>query len=73
MREAREEAAATRAYSRFDRDKAAGKPLLFMAMDADSAKPDPDSDAGKFQAPTSMRDVEPTVLLWVRKSFGENV
>lgn len=65
---ARDEAAAQRSYSRFDRDKAGGKPLLFLITD--SEQPDPDSDEGKFQAPTSMRDVEETVHLWVRKSFG---
>jgi hypothetical protein len=65
---ARDEDAALRSYSRFDRDGAGGKPLLFLATDPD--KPSPDSNEGKFQAPTSMRDVEPTVQLWVRKSFG---
>jgi hypothetical protein len=65
---AREEAAAQRSYSRFDRDKSVGKPLLFTAIDP--ARPSPDSDEAKFQAPTSMRDVEESVPLWVRKSFG---
>jgi hypothetical protein len=67
MQEAREEAAAKRSYSRFDKDKSAGLPLLFTAMDSSRKA---DGHAAKFQAPTSMRDVEETVQLWVRKSFG---
>jgi hypothetical protein len=69
MRHAREDAAAKRSYSRFDRDKSAGKPLLFTAIDPDQPLIE-DSDEAKFQAPTSMRDVEESVRLWVRKSFG---
>jgi hypothetical protein len=67
MQEARDEAAATRSYSRFDKDKSAGKPLLFTAVDPSRST---DGHEAKFQAPTSMRDVEETVQLWVRKSFG---
>lgn len=67
MLEAREQAAAKRSYSRFDKEKAAGLPLLFTANEAGRQE---DGHAAKFQAPTSMRDVEETVQLWVRKSFG---
>ncbi len=65
VKEARHEAAAKRSYSPFDRDKAAGKPLLFTAIDDNL--PDPHSDEGRFIAPTSMRDVEPSVHLWVER------
>ncbi len=68
MIEARE-AAARRAYSRFDKDKAAGKPLLHFILDED--KPPEGSDEATFTAPTSMRDVEPTVHLWLeRRQLG---
>ena len=63
------EGAARRSYSRFDKDKTAGKPLLHFALDED--KPAEGSDEAKFIAPTSMRDVEPTVHLWLeRKQLG---
>lgn len=65
VKEARHEAAAKRSYSPYDRDKAAGKPLLFTAVD--DSRPDPHSDEGRFIAPTSMRDVEPSVHLWVER------
>ncbi|MCC6521903.1 MAG: hypothetical protein IT373_04515 [Polyangiaceae bacterium] len=66
---ARNVAAAKRTYSRFDRDKAGGKPLLFMVVDED--KPPPHTDEAKFAAPTSMRDVEASVHLWVeRRALG---
>jgi hypothetical protein len=65
VKEARQEAAAKRAYSPYDRDKAAGRPLLFTAVDDN--RPDPNSDEGRFIAPTSMRDVEPSVHLWVER------
>jgi hypothetical protein len=71
VRRAREEAAASRSYSRFDRDKSAGKPLLYTSVDED--RPAPDSDEGRFAAPTSMRDVEETVHLWVRQKLGGGV
>ena len=64
--QARHEDASPRTYSRFDRPAASGKPLLFLATDRD--KPEPDTNEGKFQAPTSMRDVEPTVHLWLRRA-----
>ena len=61
-------AAVNLAYSRFDRDKAAGTPLLRTREDDEAAR---GSDEAKFIAPTSMRDVEPSVHLWVeRKKLG---
>jgi len=57
-------AAVTLAYSRFDRDKAAGTPLLRTAEDERAAA---GTDEAKFVAPTSMRDVEPSVHLWVER------
>jgi hypothetical protein len=58
-----------RSYSRFDKDKTAGKPLLFTIIDDDL--PPPNSDDVRFAAPTSMRDVEPSVHLWIeRRSLG---
>jgi len=69
VKEARHEAAAKRSYSEFDRDKSAGRPLLFTATDVN--RPDANSDEGRFIAPTSMRDVEPSVHLWLeRRSLG---
>ncbi len=65
---ARDEAASTRPYSRFDRDRGPGRPLLFTSIDED--QPSPDSDEGRFSAPTSMRDVEQSVHLWVRSKLG---
>lgn len=65
---AAQEAAAQRCYSRFDVDRQ-GKPLLFMAIDDD--RPEHGTDDAKFCAPTSMRDVEPNVHLWItRKALG---
>ncbi len=69
IKKARDEGAARRSYSRFDKDKAAGKPLLFMVVDEE--QPEPNTDEARFVAPTSMRDVEPTVHLWIeRRSLG---
>ena len=69
VKEARQEAATKRSYSKFDRDKTAGKPLLLLATDDDAQ--DPNSDEARFVAATSMRDVEPSVHLWVeRRSLG---
>jgi hypothetical protein len=69
VKEARQEAAAKRCYSPFDKDKAAGKPLLFTVVDENP--PDPHSDDGRFAAPTSMRDVEPSVHFWLeRRALG---
>ena len=53
-------AAATLAYSPYDRQHGAGTPLLTTALEAQKAAARP-----RFVAPTSMRDVEPTVHLWV--------
>jgi len=65
VRRARDEGAARRSYSRFDRDKSAGKPLLFMAIDEE--QPVPGTDESRFAAPTSMRDVEESVHLWIER------
>jgi hypothetical protein len=54
--------AATRTYSRNDRATTEGLPLLFTASD----DPPADHDARCFQVPTSMRDVEPNVHVWLR-------
>ena len=68
-REAREEGASKRSYSRFDRDKTAGRPLLFTIVDDDV--PPVHSAEARFAAPTSMRDVEPSVHLWLeRRALG---
>jgi len=68
VKKAASEAAAKRCYSRFDIDRQ-GKPLLFMSVDED--KPESGTDDAKFAAPTSMRDVEPNVHLWLeRKTLG---
>jgi hypothetical protein len=53
------------AYSPFDRDKKAGKALLYTALDEDP--PDEGEPEAKFMAPTSMRDVESTVHLWLKR------
>jgi hypothetical protein len=69
VKEAREEAATKRSYSPFDKDKTAGKPLLFTAVD--EQQPEPHTLDARFCAPTSMRDVEPSVHLWVeRRALG---
>jgi len=63
------EGGAPRSYSRFDKDAAAGKALLRTVLDDD--KPERGSDEEKFVAPTSMRDVEPSVHLWLeRRQLG---
>jgi len=51
-----------RTYSRNDRATDHGPPLLFTATD----DPPEDNDARVFEVPTSMRDVEPSVHVWVR-------
>jgi hypothetical protein len=54
-------------YSRFE--KGTGIPLLYAALDKD---PPPSSlKRAKFQAPTSLRDVEPSVHLWKLAGFPE--
>ncbi len=68
-KEARHEGATKRCYSRLDKDKTAGKPLLFTIIDDDP--PPTHSDDARFAAPMSMRDVEPSVHLWLeRRSLG---
>jgi hypothetical protein len=69
VRESRDKSAAKRSYSAFDRDKAAGKALLFMVTDED--KPPPNTDEARFAAGTSMRDVEESVHWWIeRRTLG---
>ncbi len=51
-----------RTYSKMDHAGSQGLPLLFTAND-----PVPiDYDERHFQAPTSMRDVEPSIPMWLR-------
>ncbi|MBX3246043.1 MAG: DISARM system helicase DrmA [Myxococcales bacterium] len=65
---AREESASKRSYSRFDKDKSAGKPLLTLVTDEDKELT---ADEKRFVAPTSMRDVEESVHLWIeRRALG---
>ncbi len=59
------EGAGNRTYSRFDKDKAAGNPILYQVLDEEL--PLRGSDEAKFVAPTSMRDVEPTVHFWLQR------
>jgi len=56
-------AAADRCYSPWDPNKK-GKPLLFQVTDDTE---DLDNDEIKFAAPSSMRDVEGSVHLWVKR------
>jgi hypothetical protein len=56
------EGGGSRTYSDFDRAKHEGKAVLFTA----NADPPDDHDERRFQAPISMRDVEPSVHVWVR-------
>ncbi|MBN2195017.1 MAG: DISARM system helicase DrmA [Polyangiaceae bacterium] len=60
--EAAREAGTDRTYSKNDRAASQGKPLLFTATDP---RPE-DRDERQFQIATSMRDVEPSVLVWLR-------
>jgi len=71
VKEARQEGATTRGYSKFDRDKSAGRSLLITALDDVQ---DRTTAEQQFVAPTSMRDVEPSVHLWLerRRSLGGN-
>lgn len=61
---ARDSGAAKRSYSRFDRERSAGNPLLYLVTDEEP--PDSPREA-KFAAPTSMRDVEESVHLWLER------
>jgi hypothetical protein len=56
---------AQRCYSPYDVDRA-GVPMLHTALDQKRAQEKGMVDTGHFVAPTSMRDVEPTVHLWLR-------
>jgi hypothetical protein len=57
-----------RRYSKFDKEKSGGAPLLYQALSENA--PDPRSPEGRFCAPTSMRDVEDTSHLWVSRYLG---
>jgi hypothetical protein len=54
--------ATERTWSKLDRKKHEGVPLLRTATD----DPPADLDERRFQAPTSMRDVEPSTHIWLR-------
>lgn len=54
--------AAERTWSKQDKRKHEGVPLLHTATD----DPPADLDERRFQAPTSMRDVEPSSHIWIR-------
>jgi len=54
--------AGARTYARNDRAGTEGLALMYTAND----DPPDDSDERYFQAPTSMRDVEPSVHVWLR-------
>lgn len=56
------EGAAERTWSKMDKRKQEGVPVLHTAIDT----PPPDLDERKFQVPTSMRDVESSTHLWLR-------
>jgi hypothetical protein len=59
------EGAGGRRYSPFDLEKRGGRPLLFQVLEPD--RPEPGTLDARFAAPTSMRDVEPTVHLWLER------
>jgi hypothetical protein len=61
VRSARDDRGTQRTYSPFDVSKS-GTPLLHIALNPPE---DPEPGEEKFCAPTSMRDVEPTVHLWL--------
>lgn len=58
-------AAGVRCYSPWDPDRT-GKPMLFTVIDEKRAEDAGTPDTEHFVAPTSMRDVEPTVHLWLK-------
>lgn len=60
-----ERSAGGRTYSPYDRDRRGGRALLHTVLDED--RPPRHSDDARFHAPTSMRDVEPTVHLWLQR------
>jgi hypothetical protein len=56
-----------RGYSKFDADKKGlARPMLLAPMDPAVSQVD-----AKFAAPTSMRDTEPSVHLWLRFGLGK--
>ncbi len=59
------EGAGGRRYSPFDLDRKGGKALLFQVLDSD--RPEAGTRDARFAAPTSMRDVESTVHLWLQR------
>jgi hypothetical protein len=63
-----EEEPVKRRYSKFDKEKSGGAPILHQLLDENA--PDRNSPEGRFCAPTSMRDVEETAHLWVVKFLG---
>lgn len=54
-----------RQYSAYDKDKAAGKAVLFTPLEGNEKDRAPEERL--FAAGTSMRDVEPTVHLWIER------
>lgn len=56
---------AQRCYSPYDQDRA-GTAMLWTALDEARARDKGMSTRDRFVAPTSMRDVEPTVHLWLK-------
>jgi len=56
--------AAQRSYSRLDPEGQGHKPLLRTVLDRDEGST---QDELKFEAPLSMRDVEPSVHLWIQR------
>lgn len=62
---ARKEGGGRRSYSPYDRPRPQGKPLLHSALEDTQGM---DDDEQKFAAPTSMRDVEPTVHVWIERN-----
>lgn len=64
------EAATKRCYSPYDHDRT-DKPMLYTVTDEDV--PEQGTDDSRFAAPTSMRDVERTVHVWVEpRALGGN-
>jgi hypothetical protein len=58
--------ATKRQYSELDRDKTAGKPLLHGFLD--ELTQEYSEDEKRFALGTSMRDVEPSVHLWLKRA-----
>ena len=64
---ASQEGAGQRCYSPYDRPRPRGKPLLHTATDGPQEDTAMTPDEARFSAPTSMRDVEGSVHLWVER------